>query len=209
MSIRLPRDKKQRNAVILAIQKAIVATFDKSDWKELAYRTGTEEEITGHYRLLRSLEWSDEDYAGNVLWGIETILEGDKDGLDEILRTPSVAEWLKKNEPCIYATYVPSAKKIAVPSPSPQVTSATVERAISDAETLLRTSGATSAVDRIHTALHGYLLVLCDDEGIAYPPDAGVTDLFKLLRQQHPKLQAIGPRGQEILQIVRSFSGGS
>jgi len=141
-----------------------------------------------------------------VLWGIETILEGDKDGLDEILRTPSVAEWLKKNEPSIYATYVPGAKKIAVPSPSPQVTSATVERAISDAETLLRTSGATSAVDRIHTALHGYLLVLCDEEGIAYPPDAGVTDLFKLLRQQHPKLQAIGPRGQDILQIVRSFS---
>jgi hypothetical protein len=41
---------------------------------------------------------------------------------------------------------------------------------------------------------------------MTYGTDPGVTDLFKALRQQHPKLQAVGPRGQEIQQIVRSFS---
>jgi hypothetical protein len=41
----------------------------------------------------------------------------------------------------------------AVSSPRPKITTDTVERAIRDAETLIQKSGATSGVDRIHTAL--------------------------------------------------------
>ncbi|HKM66281.1 MAG TPA: hypothetical protein VJX70_03875 [Candidatus Acidoferrum sp.] len=37
------------------------------------------------------------------------------------------------------------------------VTSAVVEAALTDAETLIRTSGPANALDRVHTALHGYL----------------------------------------------------
>ncbi len=36
------------------------------------------------------------------------------------------------------------------------VTNATVERAIQDTKILIEKNGATSGVDRIHTALHGY-----------------------------------------------------
>ena len=76
----------------------------------------------------------------------------------------------------------------AVRSPRPKITTATVERAISDAETLIQKSGATSGVDRIHTALHGYLIAACDAAKIAYPKDADLPQLLKLLRQHHPKL---------------------
>lgn len=44
-----------------------------------------------------------------------------------------------------------------IESGRPQVTSEVVERALADAETLLERGKATSAVDRVHTALHGYL----------------------------------------------------
>jgi hypothetical protein len=79
-------------------------------------------------------------------------------------------------------------------TPTPRITSSVVGRAMTDAETLIRNNGATSGVDRIHTALHGYLLAVCDDAGIHHPSDASTTALFRLLREQHPAFQDVGPR---------------
>lgn len=92
----------------------------------------------------------------------------------------------------------------AVGSPRPKITTDTVERAIRDAETLIQKSGATSGVDRIHTALHGYLIAACDAAKIPYLKDPDLTQLIKLLRQHHPKLQNVGPRAQDITQVLRS-----
>lgn len=93
-----------------------------------------------------------------------------------------------------------------VTSPSPRITSAVVERAIADAEALIQSQGATSGVDRVHTALHGYLRVVCDEAGITYASDSSLTALFKLLREGHPVFQDPGPRAREITQILRSSS---
>lgn len=71
-----------------------------------------------------------------------------------------------------------------------------VRRALADAEHLIQRNGATSAVDRVHTALHGYQIDLCADAGIAMPADASLTQAFKLLRTQHPAFQATGPRSR-------------
>jgi hypothetical protein len=86
------------------------------------------------------------------------------------------------------------------------VTCEVVERAINDAETLIRTHGATSGVDRIHTALHGYLRALCDDSFIAHEDNATMTALFKKLRAEHPAFKEDGPRVQDIVQIMRAMS---
>ena len=91
-----------------------------------------------------------------------------------------------------------------VPSEVPRITSDVVSRAISDADVLLRSSGATSGVDRIHTALHGYLIAVCRDAGINHSDDASVTALFRVLRSSHPKLANLGPRSQDIELILNS-----
>lgn len=65
--------------------------------------------------------------------------------------------------------------------------------------------GLLIAYDRIHTALHGYLLSVCDKASIAYGGDPSVTELFKLLRQHHSALQNLGPRAGEIEKILRAF----
>src|SRR5206468_1968461 len=44
----------------------------------------------------------------------------------------------------------------------PALTSDVVVRAIDDVEALLQRGGPTSAVDRVHTSLHGHLRYLCD-----------------------------------------------
>jgi Abortive infection C-terminus len=86
----------------------------------------------------------------------------------------------------------------------PRVTSEVVRRALADADTLIASSGATSAVDRTHTAMHGYLLALCSDAGITVPVDASMTALFKTLRRDHPKLADLGSRSEEITKVLNA-----
>jgi hypothetical protein len=52
---------------------------------------------------------------------------------------------------------------------------------------------AASGVDRIHSALHGYLIEICREANIEHPADAKITALFKLIREKHPKLQTQSP----------------
>jgi len=64
------RSDAQATQVVLAVKRAIEATFSKGDWRELALVTDSDDVIRGHHRLLRSLEWGDNDYSGNVLRGV-------------------------------------------------------------------------------------------------------------------------------------------
>jgi hypothetical protein len=54
-----------------------VAGFDAGNWEELGLLTGMADRINQHPRLLRSLSWGDEDYAGNVLTVVRQMIEQD------------------------------------------------------------------------------------------------------------------------------------
>lgn len=79
-----------------------------------------------------------------------------------------------------------------------------VERALKDAEILIQESDATSAVDRVHTAIHGFVRGLCAREGIALPADAGLTFAFKSIREGHPAFRLTGPHPEEVQKIQRA-----
>ena len=91
-----------------------------------------------------------------------------------------------------------------IPSPSLRITSATVDKAISDAEILIQTGSPISGVDRTHTALHGYLCAVCDRVKIPYSKQDSMAKLFKALRQNHPALMNLGPRSQDVERILQS-----
>jgi len=93
-----------------------------------------------------------------------------------------------------------------VASPILEVTSDAVERSLADAERLIHARGAVSGVDRVHTALHGYLRAVCAKLEIAVPDDAGITQLFRLVRENHPALAPAGPRGEDIDRIARALA---
>jgi len=52
-----------------------------------------------------------------------------------------------------------------VVQPTLSVSSLAVDRALADAEQLIETRGPTSGVDRVHTALQGFMIELCRNEG--------------------------------------------
>lgn len=96
-----------------------------------------------------------------------------------------------------------------VPSPSLLITSDTVERALNDADVLLQSGqGATSAIDRIHTSFHGYLLQVCRSAGLSVDKadEMRATALFRVLREKHPALSYTGPRAGDIHTILRTAS---
>ena len=80
----------------------------------------------------------------------------------------------------------------------PALTSEVVVRALDDAETLLKTSGPESAVDRVHTALHGHLRFLCEEAHITFDREDTMVGLLKKLRNEHPRLRDLGTRAKDI-----------
>lgn len=95
---------------------------------------------------------------------------------------------------------------VASPQVSAASTTEVVRRVLSDAENLLRTSGPVSAVDRIHTALHGHLKALCIAEGIQLPEAATLQKAMKELRSHHSKLKPSGARAGEVSQVLFSMA---
>lgn len=71
---------------ILALREAIVAHFDANDWDEVGLLTGFSDPIHSHPRLLRSLSFGDEDYAGCALAMIRKIAESDANAFETFER---------------------------------------------------------------------------------------------------------------------------
>ena len=94
----------------------------------------------------------------------------------------------------------------AVPHPNLAITSDVVDRALKDAERLVGTSGAVSAIDRMHTAFHGYLKKACEKAGLPYGDDPSITELFKLVRTQHPAFSGATIYGDEVRRVANTFA---
>ena len=62
----------------------IVSAFNRGDWEELGLLTGHSETIDNYPRLLRSLDWGDSDYSGNVLGVLRQVAESDPKAFREI-----------------------------------------------------------------------------------------------------------------------------
>ncbi|MEO5577218.1 MAG: abortive infection family protein [Gaiellaceae bacterium] len=86
----------------------------------------------------------------------------------------------------------------------PAATTEVVRRAIDDVDSLLAKGGPTSAVDRVHTTLHGHLRYLCDEAGIEYDRDDSTTALLKKIRREHSALQNLGTRADDITKILNA-----
>ena len=93
-----------------------------------------------------------------------------------------------------------------VGTPVIQHTIEVVFEALKDAEALLKSRGPKSAVDRAHTALHGYLKRLCQNRGIVMPGDPSLTAVFKVLREKFPEFSVVFPYDTEAKRVLGSMA---
>jgi abortive infection Abi-like protein len=92
-----------------------------------------------------------------------------------------------------------------VSQPVLSITSMPVELALREAETLIETHGPSSGVDRIHTALHGYLIAISQRAGVTVPSKSSITGLLKALRDKHTAFQAPGEEIQRVLNSIAAI----
>lgn len=82
-----------------------------------------------------------------------------------------------------------------------------VRKSLDDAEVLLKESDASSCVDRIFTALHGFLEAICVDANIQILKNESIIKLFNKIRDEHPAFISFGStRRSDIIKIMRSLS---
>jgi len=62
---------------VVWLRERILRTFTTGDWEAVGLLTGRAEVVEGHPRLLRSLRFRDEDYSGNALTVLRTLVEAD------------------------------------------------------------------------------------------------------------------------------------
>ncbi|MBL8802691.1 MAG: hypothetical protein JNN27_11880 [Planctomycetes bacterium] len=93
---------------LIDLRARIVSGFDAGNWEELGLLTGATELITRHPRLLRSLSWGDEDYAGNVLTVLREMVERDPRTL------PIIESYLEEKAPAdsTYVSARPAERRI-------------------------------------------------------------------------------------------------
>lgn len=71
---------------LLPLKDQIVAKFNKGHWLELGVLTNCSDLVENHNRLLRSLDFGDDDYAGNALGVLLLMIERDPAHFTEIER---------------------------------------------------------------------------------------------------------------------------
>ncbi|MED1379949.1 abortive infection family protein [Bacillus mycoides] len=65
-----------------------------------------------------------------------------------------------------------------------------VKEVLNHAETLISQHSFSSAIDRVHAALHGYLKEICKNEGIIFiKAEPKIQDLWSEIKQKHPKFK--------------------
>lgn len=149
---------------------------------------------TNRDRFLAIIEASSPDVQAKIIRGI---LKRHPVGSDE-RRTQAIHD-----EFLILAQRLEAGA--GVPQPTPAITSEFVEQTLAEVEHLVQTRGATSGVDRIHSALHGYLRVVCDQATIPYAEADRIEELFKKVRASHAAFAVPGPRAQDIALVTDKF----
>jgi hypothetical protein len=150
----------------------------------------------------------------NVLY--RTVTLDDYDRYDALSRSPDdraafedIAKTITEIGPFIRfvgVELVHDAAPLPVASPRLKISSDVVERALIDAERLITSNSPVSAVDRAHTSLHGFLKQVCSDAGLkASGPDPSLTDVLKLLREQHPKFNKQATHNDEASRVLKAM----
>jgi hypothetical protein len=98
-----PRQSRDRR-LFLALKAAIIANFTPDHWSDLATFTGSDEIVYGHSRLLRSLDFGDDDYPSNVGQVLSEIT-GHMD-IDDLVNVVDdmidVDSWIQQHQPQLY-----------------------------------------------------------------------------------------------------------
>lgn len=216
MGSTIPLSDKSINDFILLIKK-ISGSMDRKRIIEVFKRHFCK--VSGdYYTSSSSIDWAESDLssqaqnaakdAPNFIAAVYEALEELENSDVIIPTTQHINKILHDNRDyyqIVDGQLVQTVGSVAAPEFSESV-STSVMRALGDAKALIGTVDSSSAIDRAHTALHGYLVQLCTDNQIELPNDPTVSKAFKQLRQFHSAFQVPDHMAEEVTRILNSFA---
>ena len=78
------RNTREETDRLIALAKRVQSNFTAGDWAAYGLTSGQLDIINGHGRLLRSLDWGDDDYGGNVLQVITLMQNADVSTINDL-----------------------------------------------------------------------------------------------------------------------------
>ncbi|EMB9232343.1 abortive infection family protein [Vibrio harveyi] len=208
------------NAVVndfLSLMKKVSAPMGKQQVIEI-YKQHLCKVSGDYYAKSSSLDWAESDMsyqASNAAKDAPNFIAAVYDAFEELEQSGAVVpkeqnlnQILSKHQAhfeIVNGHLNSTGAAVAAPQVTESISTAVI-RALGDAKALIGTVDSSSAIDRAHTALHGYLGQLCSDANITLASDATVSKAFKELRKSHPALLATGHRASEISKVLNSFA---
>jgi hypothetical protein len=84
---------------VWAISRGVAATFSRADWLKLGMLANCRAEVVGHDRLLRSLDFGDDDYQGHAVEMVSDIIGRQDDNYKLLATFPQFLAWLRDEYP--------------------------------------------------------------------------------------------------------------
>ncbi len=110
------KDSVRPEIILVGLKRAIEKTFDAGRWKELAYLVGNADAVENHSRLLRSLNWGDDDYPGHVFTVLRELVGHNFENLETVVDFVGLRQWLHQHDTKLYGElYEDAAPVVHVP----------------------------------------------------------------------------------------------
>ena len=199
-------DKKERQKAFVALSKVLETAYDESDWMAFGHENNIDE-ISGNTQLLQATRFGNSDQGMIIIQTLDFLYEYHENALIALMTDSKLQRGLKRKYPDIYAAVhdqePPHVEVVQVHPSKLEV----VRQALKDADSLLKASGPSSAFDRLHTALHGYLKEVCDNEGLTYhQPLPTIMQLYKAVRTAHPAFKVTSAHAEAINKVANSMA---
>ena len=193
-----------KNKEKINLSKVLMNTLNSGDWKELFAITECDYCPQNSGQFYKDVHWNNDGLKQGCINAVEFILEADPVNIKEIWELEGVQSALKRNRPELYNVIESIVDGVVlVASPDVNNTNDSVFKALEDAEVLLTTQGASSAYDRMHTALHGFLRQICDNNNISFVNGDAITALIPKI-SNYIKEQPDDGRNSKVFAMLRS-----
>lgn len=190
----------------IELAKYLMNNLSEGDWQELATLTDLENSYNWG-ALYKDVKWGNDSLKKNCLDAVDAILKSNPSNIKHIWDLDVVQSSFKRKNKELHDHVENIINKTGlktVVSPTLAHASKNVFEALNEAELLIDQIGATSAYDRTHTALHGFLQTVCDKNQITYAPQASITALLPQVNNLIKSKVKDDGRNDKVFAMLRS-----
>lgn len=192
------------NAQRIRLANILAENLNEGDWYTACSLSGFPE--YANMSFMQDVKWKNEGLSYKCIKIVENILEAGAGNIKHFWNIEGMQRVIKHRDDNLYNAielYINGDALRTVTASPVNHTNNNIYTLLKDAESLIKNQGPGNAYDRIHTALHATLKVMCDKHSIIRKDDAGVHELLPLINN-HLKAQGDTERNKLVFDMLRS-----